>query len=130
VTVVETLLVYVGIPLAIVLFFALLTIRPGKGERKLRYKPGQSWDHEPIWYEPHGVGGGGHGPAPAHGPAAVPGDGTSASGSSMYPERPAERSTGGPGAGRADSHGSRGSHAVSAAGTAAARPYGGARGTW
>jgi hypothetical protein len=60
VTVVETLLVYVGIPLAIVLFLALLTLRPGKGQKKLRYKSGQSWDHEPVWYEPH-PGAGGHG---------------------------------------------------------------------
>ena len=60
-TVVETLLVYVGIPLAIVLFFALLTMRPGKGQKKLRYKSGQAWDHEPVWYEPHHGATGGHG---------------------------------------------------------------------
>jgi hypothetical protein len=64
VTVVETLLVYVGAPLAVVLLLALLTMRPGKGQKKLRYKPGQAWEHEPIWYEPHAAAtghGGGHG---------------------------------------------------------------------
>ncbi|MFW3170277.1 hypothetical protein [Geodermatophilus sp. CPCC 206100] len=131
-SVVETLLVYVGAPLAVVLFLALLTLRPGKGQKKLRYKPGQSWDHEPVWYEPH-VAGGGHGPAPAHGPAGVPGEGTAALGSSVYPEQHGERSTGSPGAQTAPHTGSgrRGSTALpSAAAVASARPYGGARGTW
>ncbi|MBN1092031.1 hypothetical protein JKP75_05265 [Blastococcus sp. TML/M2B] len=28
--------------------------------RRPRYKPGQAWDHAPVWYEPH-PDGGGHG---------------------------------------------------------------------
>ncbi|TFV57763.1 hypothetical protein E4P41_13995 [Geodermatophilus sp. DF01-2] len=133
-TVVETILVYAVAPLAVVLLFALLTLVPGR-QRKVRYKPGQPWDHEPVWYEPHPVAGDGHGPTQAHGPAAVPGDGTTALGSSMYPEQHGERSTGQPGASTAPhgaAAGSHGSHALSAASanTAAARPYGGARGTW
>jgi hypothetical protein len=129
VSVVETLLVYVGAPLAVALLLALLTLRPGKGQKKLRYKPGQPWDHEPVWYEPH-VAGGGHAPAPAHGPAAVGGSGTAALGSSVYPEQHGERSTGTTGAGRADSGGHGSSALTSGAAVAAARPFGGARGTW
>jgi hypothetical protein len=137
VTVVETILVYAVAPLAVVAVLALLTLVPGR-PKKARYKPGQPWQHEPIWYEPHPVGGGGHGPTAAHGPAAVPGDGTTALGSSMYPEQHGERNTGQPGAptaphvGSDGALGSRGSHALSAgpAAAAAARPFGGARGTW
>ena len=62
-TVVETLLVFVGIPLLIVAVLAVLTLRPDKGHRRLRYKPGQPWEHAPVWYEPHPQ----HGPADAHG---------------------------------------------------------------
>ena len=52
VTVVETLLVFVGIPLAIVAVLALLIFVPG-GRKRSRYKSGQPWEHEPVWYEPH-----------------------------------------------------------------------------
>ncbi len=58
VTVAETVLVFVGAPLSIVLLFALLTIGPGVRERRPRYKPGQTWNHDAIWYEPHPQGGG------------------------------------------------------------------------
>jgi hypothetical protein len=132
VTVVETLLVYAGAPLAVVLLLALLTLVPGR-RGKTRLKPGQPWEHEPIWYEPHPAGGGGHGPTEAHGPAAVPGDGTTTLGSSLYPEQPGERNTGRPGAPTAPhGDGARGAHALTAgpSAAAAARPFGGARGTW
>ncbi|MGY1593062.1 hypothetical protein ACI789_00305 [Geodermatophilus sp. SYSU D00965] len=123
-TVVETILVYVVAPLAVVLLLALLTLAPGARRRRPRYKPGQPWEHEPVWYEPHPQGGGGHGPAEAHGPAAVPGDGTTALGSSMYPEQ-----HGGAPALPQGGHGG-GGHTPSPAAVASARPYGGARGTW
>jgi hypothetical protein len=128
VTVVETILVYVVAPLAVVLLLALLTLAPGARRRRPRYKPGQPWQHEPVWYEPHPQGGGGHGPTEAHGPAAVPGDGTTALGSSLYPEQHdggAALPRGGHGNG---GHG--GGHAPTPAAVASARPYGGARGTW
>ncbi len=133
-TVVETILVYAVAPLALVAVLALLTLVPGR-PKKTRYKPGQPWEHEPVWYEPHPAAGGGHGPTAAHGPASVPGDGTTALGSSMYPEQHGERNTGQPGAptaphGADGGPGARGSHAVSAAALTAARPLGGARGTW
>ena len=133
VTVVETILVYAGAPLAVVAVLALLTLVPGRPKR-LRYKPGQPWQHEPIWYEPHPVGGGGgHGPTEAHGPAGVPGDGTTALGSSMYPEQHGPGAPGQSGAyGEGDSHGATSVRALTAgpSAAAAARPFGGARGTW
>jgi hypothetical protein len=63
VSVVETILVYAVIPLAVVGLFAVLTLIPGRA-KKARYKPGQPWDHAPVWWEPHPVGGG-HGGAHA-----------------------------------------------------------------
>ena len=64
-SVIETVLIYGVIPLAVFLLFAALTLIPGRGKDKTRYRPGQPWEHEPVWYEPHpeaaGVHGGGHG---------------------------------------------------------------------
>jgi hypothetical protein len=64
-SVIETVLIYGVIPLAVFLAFAAVTLIPGRGKDKTRYRPGQPWDHEPVWYEPHpetaGVHGGGHG---------------------------------------------------------------------
>jgi hypothetical protein len=68
VTVVETILVFAGIPLAIVLLLALLIFAPG-GRKRVRYKSGQPWEHAPIWYEPHpdspGIGHDSHPALPA-----------------------------------------------------------------
>jgi hypothetical protein len=52
VNVAETILVFVGAPLAVVVLLALLIFLPG-GRRRSRYKPGQPWEHAPVWYEPH-----------------------------------------------------------------------------
>lgn len=52
VSVAETLLVLVGVPLAVIAVVALLIFVPG-GRKHPRWKSGQPWDHEPIWYEPH-----------------------------------------------------------------------------
>ena len=139
---VEVLLVLAGIPLAIIAVLALLTLRGGR--KRLRYKPGQPWDHAPVWYEPHPANGASdsHGPAPAAGPAAVGGSSTAALGSSMYPEQAGERDVdthgtavahlGSAGAHGGDGHGG-GAHA-SGAGSGYppvdAGPLGGARGTW
>jgi hypothetical protein len=118
VNVAETLLVFVGAPLAIVLVLAALVFLPG-GRGRPRYKSGQPWEHEPVWYEPHPEnGGGGHGAV-----AGTPGDRhgeTQAIGSSLYGEL-----HGGDGHG-SDSHGgSTVPHPPVQAG-----PLGGARGTW
>jgi hypothetical protein len=57
VTVVETLLVFVGAPLLVVLLAYGLVLLPGLKNRD-RYKPGTPWGHDAVWYEPHPVGGG------------------------------------------------------------------------
>ena len=131
-TVVETLLVFVAAPLAVYLLLWAMTYLPGGRKRQgVRYKPGQPWDHEPVWYEPQPEN------APTH--AAGQGD-TQAVGSSLYGETASIGS--GHGA-SGDGHGSstvgssviagtRGATAVSA-GTpvpSAGGPLGGARGTW
>ena len=63
-SVIETVLVYGVIPLAVFLALAVATLIPGRGKDKTRYRPGQPWEHEPVWYEPHpeasGVHAGGH----------------------------------------------------------------------
>jgi hypothetical protein len=101
VNVAETLLVFLGVPLVIILVMAALIFLPGGSQRRARYRPGQPWEHEPIWYEPHPEAaaaghGDGHGPAGA----ALP-----------HGERPAITSG-------------------AAAPARAAGPLGGARGTW
>jgi hypothetical protein len=116
VTVVETILVYAVAPLAVVAVLALLTLVPGRRKRA-RYKPGQAWDHEPIWYEPHPE----HPTAGEHGVpgfgAAVTGGATTAIGSSLYGEP----------TGAAGGHESA---APAPAPAVPAGPRGGARGTW
>ena len=76
----ETILVFVGIPLAFVLLLALLIFLPG-GRKRPRYKSGQAWEHAPVWYEPHPE----HSPAAAHGSPGHDGQ-TKAIGSSVYGE--------------------------------------------
>ena len=65
----ETLLVFVGAPLAVIAVLALLVYVPAGRNRRPRYKPGQPWEHAPIWYEPHpdnpGIGHGSHAALPA-----------------------------------------------------------------
>jgi hypothetical protein len=58
VSVVETILVYAAIPLAIYGVIAMLTLR-GKFARNPRYRPGQPWDYPPVWWtaNPAGVAG-------------------------------------------------------------------------
>jgi hypothetical protein len=113
----ETILVFAGIPLAIIAVMALLIFAPAARNRRPRYKPGQPWEHAPVWYEPH----------PSHGPGAGHGE-TLAIGSSVYGE---PRTADGRAPGGALSHGATaiGSSAGSPT-PAAAGPLGGARGTW
>jgi hypothetical protein len=138
VTVVETILVFAVAPLAVVVLLALLTLGPAARNRRPRYKPGQPWNHAPIWYEPHPEAtghGSGHGD-----------DDVQALGSSAYPERYGDEAaathavSGGTHADGGGTHSvGGGSHAVSGrpagGATAATRarpagPLGGARGTW
>lgn len=46
---VETLLLFGGIPLGIVALVALLVVVGGLRHRP-RYRPGRSWDFDPIWF--------------------------------------------------------------------------------
>jgi len=68
VNVAETILVFAGIPLAIVAVMAVLIFVPG-GRKRPRYKSGQPWEHTPVWYEPHpdglAAGHGSHAALPA-----------------------------------------------------------------
>jgi hypothetical protein len=106
VSVAATLLIYLVIPLGIVLVLAALVFIPG-GRRRPRWKSGQAWDHEPVWYEPHPAAtGAGHGEASDAGHAALGSGGSHAALTS---------GAGGDG---------------SAAPAASAGPLGGARGTW
>jgi hypothetical protein len=54
VSVVQTILVYVLIPAAIYAVIALLTLWP-KFARAPRYRPGQPWTYEPVWWSARGV---------------------------------------------------------------------------
>jgi hypothetical protein len=124
VTVVETILVYVVAPLAVVALFWALTFLPGGRQKKLRYKPGQSWDHEPVWFEPH----------PEHGPEAGGHDGgPQAIGSSVYQEPDRAALTSGHSAmGHGGTTHGTGHGATTATGQrpVSGGPLGGARGTW
>jgi hypothetical protein len=116
VNVAETILVFAGIPLAIVLLLALLTFVPG-GRKRTRYKSGQPWNHAPIWWEPHHE----HAAASGHGE-------TKAIGSSVYGELTGDgaHGTAGPGA-AGQAHGAT---TAAAPRPVNAGPLGGARGTW
>lgn len=56
-SVVETVLVFVVIPLGLYGVIALLTLRE-RFARTPRYRPGQAWDYPPAWWtaNPAGVG--------------------------------------------------------------------------
>jgi len=67
--VIETVLIYGVIPLAVFVILAVLTLLPGRGRDRTKYRPGQPWTAPAVWYEPHpGASGvvGGHG-SDAHG---------------------------------------------------------------
>ncbi|ADD44272.1 hypothetical protein [Stackebrandtia nassauensis] len=48
-TILQTVLVFVGIPVAVYLILAGLVYRPGTGNAK-RYRPGREYDFAPIWF--------------------------------------------------------------------------------
>ena len=156
-SVAETLLVYAGAPLLVTLLLAAWTLRPDKSSRRSRYRPGQPWEHEPVWYAPHtepaagghdsgghdsgGHDSGGHASGDGADTAAQPHGRTGALGSSVYGEVQGGPAAGGPhlsadaGAregGAAHGDGSRGATAITAGAPVRGRggPLGGARGTW
>ena len=56
-SVVQTILVFAAIPLAIYGVVALLTLRD-RVTKAPRYRPGQPWDYPPVWWigNPAGTG--------------------------------------------------------------------------
>ena len=52
VSVVQTICVYVLIPAAIYGVIALLSLA-SKRNRTPRYKPGQAWSYDPVWWSAH-----------------------------------------------------------------------------
>lgn len=63
---VQFVLIVIGIPIAIVAVVALLVLAPG-WTRAGRYRPGDSWEHDPVL-----IGGGGSEPVPAIGGSSKP----------------------------------------------------------
>ncbi|MEO6699977.1 MAG: hypothetical protein ABI140_06005 [Jatrophihabitantaceae bacterium] len=51
-SVVQTVLVFGGIPLGVFGAVAALVLGPG-AVRAPRYRPGGAWDYHPVWYLPH-----------------------------------------------------------------------------
>jgi len=51
-TVVQTVLVFVGIPLGVFVLIGLAVLGPSAA-RAPRYRPGGGWDFQPVWYLPH-----------------------------------------------------------------------------
>ncbi|MEJ7651224.1 MAG: hypothetical protein WKF57_19600 [Nakamurella sp.] len=48
--VLEVLAVFVGIPAVIYGLIAALTLLPGRSAERVRYRPGEPWDHAPQWW--------------------------------------------------------------------------------
>lgn len=48
----QTLLVFVGIPIGTLALFAAVLLGPGSA-RTPRYRPGSAWQFQPVWYLPH-----------------------------------------------------------------------------
>lgn len=51
-SIVETVLVFVGIPTGVFALVALVVLGPGAA-RAPRYRPGGAWDYHPVWYLPN-----------------------------------------------------------------------------
>lgn len=49
VTIVQTVLVYVAVPAAVLALFAALTMWP-KAQRNPRYRCGEAWEYPPVWW--------------------------------------------------------------------------------
>jgi hypothetical protein len=67
-SIVETSLVFVGIPAAVIVVVAALVFG-GAAARTPRYRPGGPWQFEPVWYLPHPEHAG---PGSSTPPAALP----------------------------------------------------------
>ncbi len=52
-TIVQTALVFVGIPLAIFAVLAAAVFGRAELHQPNRYRPGRPWAYPPVWYLPH-----------------------------------------------------------------------------
>lgn len=52
-TVVETVLVFVGIPAGVILVLFFMVYGKSLFNAPNRYRPGKPWDYAPSWYVPH-----------------------------------------------------------------------------
>jgi hypothetical protein len=53
VTVVQTVLVFVGIPLAVIVLVTLAVYGKSLVRQPNRYRPGKGWNYPASWYVPH-----------------------------------------------------------------------------
>ncbi|MEP6599665.1 MAG: hypothetical protein ABJB98_09510 [Actinomycetota bacterium] len=51
--IVQTVLIFAGIPAAIFAVFALAVYGRSQGRLHTRYRPGRAWTFRPVWYLPH-----------------------------------------------------------------------------
>ena len=49
-TILETLAVFVGIPVLIYALIAVCVMLPGRAKKRPRYRPGQPWDYTAHWW--------------------------------------------------------------------------------
>ena len=52
-SVIETVLVFVGIPLGIIALITLAVYGKAITRQPNRYRPGKPWNYSPSWYVPH-----------------------------------------------------------------------------
>jgi hypothetical protein len=52
VSILQTALVFAGIPILVVGAFAVLVFGPGELRQPNRYRPGRPWTYPPVWYVP------------------------------------------------------------------------------
>ena len=52
-TVLQTTLVFAGIPLGVVALFAFAVFGRSVLHQPNRYRPGKAWNYPPSWYMPH-----------------------------------------------------------------------------
>ncbi len=69
-SIVETTLIFVGLPAVVFLVVAAL-VYGGAAARTPRYRPGGPWQFEPVWYLPHPEDAVHPGPAASTPPAAL-----------------------------------------------------------
>ena len=51
-TVVQTVLVFAGIPAGVLLLVAAAVLGPSAVQSQSRYRPGRAWGHDPAWWLP------------------------------------------------------------------------------